>query len=227
LVSAKLAGGLLLLRDVSITLEADSFLKRWRGICAALGRHQEGAAALTRALRPGGLDAAELLAEVLAGRPEAVHARADALGLNAGLTATVLRWSLFPVLNHIRTAFEPLPASARWERGSCPVCGCWPLLGEFRGLEQNRYLRCGLCAAGWEFPRLCCPFCGERDHRQLGYLHLEGEEGKERAATCDACGGYVKMVSSLTALAGPKLLVADVATLHLDLAAAERGFFVG
>jgi formate dehydrogenase maturation protein FdhE len=70
-------------------------------------------------------------------------------------------------------------------------------------------------------------FCGNRDHRQLGYLHAEGEEGKERAATCDVCGGYVKMVSSLSALAGPQLLVADVATLHLDLAATERGFFVG
>jgi FdhE protein len=167
-----------------------------------------------------------MLQEVLAGRPEMVRGRADALGLNAALAATVLRWTLFPVLSQFRASLEPLLAHARWERGGCPVCGSWPLLGEFRGLEQTRYLRCGLCAAAWEFPRLCCPYCGERDHRQLGYLHVEGEEGKERAATCDACGGYVKMVSSLSALSGPKLLATDVATLHLDLMAAEFGFSV-
>jgi FdhE protein len=106
------------------------------------------------------------------------------------------------------------------------VCGSWPLLGEFRGLEQTRYLRCGLCAASWAFPRLCCPFCATNDHRQLGYLHVEGEEGKERAATCDACQGYIKMVSSLQELTGPGLLVKDLSTVPLDLAASQRGFFV-
>ena len=47
---------------------------------------------------------------------------------------------------------------------------------------------------------------------------------KWRAATCDECRGYVKMVTTLSALPPLALLVADAATLHLDLAAAERGF---
>jgi FdhE protein len=226
---AKLDSGIPLLRGERLDLDAGAFRRRWRGICAAVRRHRQGEAAreLAKALRPNGLDAAEMTQEVLAGRPEAVHARAAALGLDPALTATVLRWTLFPVLGHVRAALDPFFARTRWGRGCCPACGSWPLLGEFRGLEQTRFLRCGLCAAAWEFPHLTCPFCGERDHRQLGYLHVEGEEGKERAATCDACQGYVKMISSLSALAGPQLLVADVATLHLDLAAAERGFFVG
>jgi hypothetical protein len=41
--------------------------------------------------------------------------------------------------------------------------------------------------------------------------------------TCDACRGYVKMVATLAPLNAPRLLAADTATLHLDLAAAERG----
>ena len=53
-----------------------------------------------------------------------------------------------------------------------------------------------------------------------------GEENRCRAATCDACHGYVKMVSSLDGLAEARLLVTDLATLHLDLAAADRGFYV-
>jgi FdhE protein len=85
-------------------------------------------------------------------------------------------------------------------------------------------LRCGLCAAEWEFPRLRCLYCGEGDHRQLGYFSVEGEESLHRAAVCQLCHGYVKMVSSLTPLSAPGLLVANVATLHLDLAAADRGY---
>ena len=106
------------------------------------------------------------------------------------------------------------------------MCGSWPLLGEYRGLEQTRFLRCGLCAASWEFSRFRCPFCDERDHRKLAYLHADGEQDRWRAATCDRCRGYVKMVASLDALSWPLLLVQDVATLHLDLAAADRGFIV-
>src|SRR5262249_40774417 len=113
-----------------------------------------------------------------------------------------------------------------WEHGFCPNCGSWPLLGEFRGLEQTRYLRCGWCAAEWTFPRLRCPYCGTTDHRQLGYLHTEEEAGKDRADTCSGCQGYIKMVSTLTAFSPPGLLVADVATMHLDLAAGDRGYVV-
>ena len=123
--------------------------------------------------------------------------------------------------------FRPLRRQCAWDHGFCPVCGSWPLLGEFRGLEQTRFLRCGLCAAGWEFPRLRCPFCGTADHRQLGYFYAEAEEGKYRAATCAVCRGYVKMVSVLGELPPPRLLVMDLATMHLDLVAADRGYAPG
>jgi len=39
----------------------------------------------------------------------------------------------------------------------------------------------------------------------------------------DLARGYVKMLSTLTPLQPPQLLVADLATMHLDLAAADRG----
>jgi len=71
---------------------------------------------------------------------------------------------------------------------------------------------------------LSCPFCGTRDHHLLGYLHVDGEEGKYRAATCEACRGYIKMISTLGPLSGPQLLVAELATMHLDLAALARNY---
>jgi FdhE protein len=227
--ATKLSGGIPLLRGETLTLDVAAFRKRWRGICAAVRRQQHGgeAASLAKALRPDGLDAQDMANELLGGRPEAIHARCDSLGLDAALVGTVLRWTLFPVLTHWRVRLAELCQESRWERGHCAICGSWPVLAEFRGLEQTRHLRCGLCAFGWEMPRLWCPFCDTRDHRQLGYFFVEGEEGKQRVATCDACRGYVKTVTTLTELSEPGLLVAEMTTLPLDLAAAERGFFVG
>ena len=224
--AAKLAGGVPLLRGEVIPLDSQAFERRWLRLCAAVKRQQEGNAGklLANALRSGSLDPNALVAELLAGRVQAVHARADVLGLDPGLTATVLRLTLFPVLARVNAALASLRQSTRWTQGYCPTCGSWPLLGEFRGLEQTRFLRCGLCAAEWEFPRLLCPFCGSRDHQVLGYLHVEGEEGKFRAATCAACRGYVKMVSTLGPLSAPQLLVTELATMHLDLAASAQNY---
>jgi FdhE protein len=224
--AAKLAGGVPLLRGESVGLDLPAFRRRWLAACAAVERHQSPGAgrALAGAMRAGRIAPAELAAEVLAGRPEGVHARAGALGLDPGLTASVLGLVLFPVLSSLAAALAPLREGAAWEHGHCPTCGSWPLLGEFRGLGQARFLRCGLCASGWEVPRLFCPYCGNRDHEALGYVAVEGEEARQRAAVCERCRGYVKMVSALAALPGPRLLAANVATLHLDLAAGQRGY---
>ena len=224
--ATKLAAGIPLLRDETLQLDMIALRRRWLGVCAAVQRNQSSAAgqALAEAVHQGTLNLNDLVRQVLAGRPEEIHAQADSLGLDAGLTTAVLGLALFPALSRINNALTPLRQGIRWERGHCPTCGSWPLLGEFRGLEQTSLLRCGLCAAEWEFPRLQCPFCTNRDHRQLGYLSVEGEESRYRAATCDACQGYVKMISTLTRLGGPALLVTNVATVHLDLAAADRGY---
>jgi FdhE protein len=237
---AKLNGGLPLLRGEALPLDVPAFSRRWLHVCASLERHQDAAvpAATAEALRRGALDPQRLTMDILNGHPEAIHAQADELGLDAGLMATVLRLTLFPVLSRVNSALanlSPFPSPTgggarggighRWDRGYCPTCGSWPLLGEFRGLEQTRFLRCGLCASEWEFPRLRCPFCDTADHRRLGYFHAENEEGKYRAATCDVCRGYIKMISSLTPITAPGLFVADLATMHLDLVAAERGYW--
>jgi len=202
---------------------------RWEMLCAIVDRQQPGPApgALADAWRRGRLDATQLLTATLAGRIDSIHTAVNELGLDAGMAAVVLRLRLFPDLCRVAEALAPLRAGCRWDSGYCPICGSWPLLGEYRGLEQTRYLRSGLCAASWEFGRLRCPFCATTDHRNLGYFHVEAEEGKYRAATCSVCRGYVKMLSTLVELSPPQLLVADVATTHLDLIAAERGYESG
>jgi FdhE protein len=223
---AKLAGGIPLLRGEPIAFDLKAFRQRWQRVCEVLEAQQPDgtAAALAEAVKRDRLDPREMTDAVVAGRPEEVRERADVLGLDPGLATTVLRFTLFPLFTALETSLGPLREGSGWEHGYCPTCGTWPLLGEFRGLDQSRYLRCGLCAGGWEVARLWCPYCGCREHEKLQFLHAEGEESKYRASVCDACRGYVKMISTLSAIPPLHLLVADAVTLHLDLAAAERGY---
>jgi FdhE protein len=221
----KLAAGVPLLRGETVDFDWPALNRRLRDAIDILAeRRADAAPALARAVASRDVDLAALSSAILSGQPQAVHERAEALGLDVLLAASVLALSLFPMFSAVRASLGPLSSAGSWEQGYCPVCGSFPRLGEFRGLEQTRFLRCGLCAAEWPFPRLCCPGCDNRDHRQLGYLHVEGEEGKCRAATCDVCRQYLKMVSTLGPLSPLKLVVTDVATVHLDLLAAEHGY---
>ena len=224
---AKLASGVPLLHGEPAPGDPQRLRKSWLTVCAALEK-QHGRATvqpLQQAVQGGKLDPHRLLGHVFGGEPDAVDVELGQLGLDATLARSILRFAALPILASAAAALEPLRNTA-WDHGYCPICGSWPVLGEYRGLEQTRFLRCGLCAASWEFSRMRCPFCDERDHRRLGYFHADGEQERWRAATCDSCRGYVKMVASLDALSWPLLLVQDVATLHLDLAAADRGFMV-
>jgi FdhE protein len=225
----RLSSGKPLLRGESLAINVRDFEQRWRSICRVLQRHRSDTAASQLAALVGrdNWRAAELLRLVLDGNTADIRALADAADVERQLALSVIRFTLLPVLSGIRASLAPLHAATNWSHGFCSTCGSWPLLAEYRGLEQTRYLRCGLCVGEWEFPRLQCPYCENRDHRQLGYFHAEGQQDRFRVATCDACRGYVKTVSTLGALSGPQLLVMDLATMHLDLAAADRGFMSG
>ena len=227
IAQARLTEGTPLLRGEPVA-GPEALRQSWAQVAAALEPHRHSAAvkALAQAAKNGALDPSGLLADALGGRSEVIGEKAESLGLDASLAATILRLAALPVLAPSAPALGSLARDAGWNRGYCPICGSWPLLGEYRGLEQTRFLRCGLCAGSWAFSRMQCPFCNEQDYRKLGYLHVEEEQDRWRAATCDSCQGYVKMVSSLDALSWPLLLVQDVATLHLDLVAADRGFLV-
>ena len=223
---AKLADGIPLLRGEQNEIDAGSFRRRWLHLAAAVEQHQDsiGGQALAEEIAADRLNAQEIVDAALSGSPSLLHTQAEALGLEPDLVGSVVRLSLFPTLARWNVALAPLRAGLVWERGYCPTCGSWPLLGEFRGLEQTRWLRCGLCAAEWKVPRLFCPFCENRDHRSLGYFSVEGDGSKYRINTCDSCRCYLKMVTTLSPLSAAQLLAADVATIHLDLAAATQNY---
>jgi FdhE protein len=232
---AKLAAGTPLLREEPVAIDLMGFRRRWLQTSAAVEKHRDTPAgkALANVVHQNRWDLKEILAAILNGSPRIVHDRAEELGLDAELVGTVIRLSLFPALANLRVQLTSLlhweeggTLPNAWGQGYCPICGSWPILGEFRGLEQFRFLRCGFCAADWKVPRLLCPICANRDHRSLGYLSVEGDEAKFRINTCDLCQSYIKMITTLMPFSGPQLLAADAATMYLDLAAAQRGYGV-
>jgi len=115
-------------------------------------------------------------------------------------------------------------AAARWQAGYCPVCAAWPALAELRGTERQRWLRCGRCGAGWRLSRHLCAYCGNEDHRSQGYLATEGQHEARRAATCDLCHGYLKTVATAEAPRPAELVLHDLGTLELDVAALARSY---
>jgi FdhE protein len=158
-------------------------------------------------------------------------AQLDALAAEAGLDpdalALVASLAALPLLRAPGRAAAPLlepAAGPTWDAGYCPVCAAWPALAEVRGLERQRWLRCGRCTAAWRFSFLRCPMCGTRDHRQLGYLAPRADRESRRAETCDGCHGYLKAVAVLAPLAPEALAAEDLDTVELDLAALERGY---
>lgn len=200
---------------------------------APLERH-DGAVGRTARTLATSLDAAgaaipwdELAAVALAGDWEAVESLVAPHGVDAHALGTVLDWAVRPVLQAGRVCLDALAKERRHQRGRCWCCGALPGLAERHSAsgEDARMLRCLRCLAGWSFPVLACPACGTRDHRQLGYLHAEGELEIRRVERCDACSFYVKGVATLSALSADDLLRMDLTTTALDVLAAKRGYW--
>jgi formate dehydrogenase accessory protein FdhE len=108
---------------------------------------------------------------------------------------------------------------------NCPVCGSTPALAHLRREDGKRVLHCSLCAHGWPFARLRCPFCGNEDQAALGMLSVQGEEGRW-IETCQHCRHYVKTVD-LRGLSEEEPfipLAEEAATLYLDMLADKEGW---
>jgi len=109
----------------------------------------------------------------------------------------------------------------RWLRSYCPTCGASPAMGQLVGIEPGRvrHLLCGRCGTRWRFRRTGCPFCEITDDHRLAVLDIEGEAGL-RIDYCTSCRGYLKTYNGQ---GNETLLLADWASLHLDVLAQDRG----
>jgi FdhE protein len=111
-----------------------------------------------------------------------------------------------------------------WVEGYCPVCGSWPAFAEVRGIERSRYFRCGRCGGEWHARALCCPYCATTDHNQLVALVPEKHDSHAVIDACKRCLGYVKTFARLQGCASGTVIVEDLASVALDVAAIEQGY---
>lgn len=111
-----------------------------------------------------------------------------------------------------------------WLKGTCPVCGKEPLMGQLDKETGKKHLQCHLCRTNWEFGRLECAFCGNTDQEKLRYFFDE-EDTVHRVEVCDGCRAYLKIVDMRNMIDDTTLVVENLATLHLDIVAKREGFF--
>ena len=175
------------------------------------------------------LDREALAAMALTGSWDLLASEGTRLGVEEDTLLALFDYAARPALRAGVESLGGVLDEMHWGRGICPACGAPPLLAELlpesaRRDEAPRVLRCGRCAAAWGVERIRCPHCGERDHRKLGYIHVDGEQEFRRIERCDNCHGYVKALAVHASLDADALLEEDLATSGLDLIAVERGY---
>jgi FdhE protein len=138
-------------------------------------------------------------------------------GLLRYLAWTALSRYLRPLI----AAFDTWRDDERWQRSYCPTCGAPPAMAQLVGVdpEHRRLLTCGRCRTHWSYRRIACPFCENKDNRQLAVLAVEGEAGL-RIDYCESCNGYLK---TYVGEGSEPVLLADWTSVHLDVIARDRG----
>jgi FdhE protein len=212
------------LLDGAVINVAPRLVERWvrhiLGVATAAGTEVEP---LARRVAEGWLDPLLLFESAVCQDIDRFHEVAlveeDYYGLLRGLASLIA----MPMLQSCRRAWaERVPTD--WAYGYCPICGGWPALAEKRGLGGARHLRCGCCGGDWRTEWLRCPFCGEGDHEKLGSLVAPDKMERETIEVCDGCSGYVKTMTTLNPIPPEHVVLEDLATVVLDIAALERGY---
>ena len=117
-------------------------------------------------------------------------------------------------------AFAGWRDEERWLRSYCPTCGSKPAMAQLLGLDpgRKRFLACGACRTRWQYNRTRCPFC-EEDAQRIAVVTFGGEAGL-RIDSCTSCKAYLK---TLEGAQDEAFLLSDWTSLHLDVAARDRG----
>lgn len=151
-------------------------------------------------------------------RDIAAHLGADSEAFQA--VTNLLPLPLLHACNRRWASFR----SPSWTEGYCPICGAWPAFAEVRGIERSRYFRCGRCGSEWQARALFCSYCSMTDHNELVSLVPEKSGSNSMIDACKRCLGYLKTFTTLQGSPPAKILLDDLATAHLDVAALEHGY---
>jgi len=168
-------------------------------------------------------DARGVFQAVVNGEDAGLAAIAAAAGADADAFGAVAALLPMPFLRACARRMTAARLSA-WQYGYCPCCAGWPAVAEICGIERSRHLRCARCGSAWELPVLTCAFCASTDHELLGSLRAEdGAEGCT-IEVCNHCRGYLKTFTRLRSGPPEQVLLDDLASVELDIAATARDY---
>ena len=146
----------------------------------------------------------------------------EELGLDKNVFLFLFQSSIRPSIEagveQLRSELDP----ETWLKGYCPMCGSPPSLSLLKEEVGKRYLLCSFCGYQWRMDRIFCPFCKNKDQESLHYFFGEGEE-THRIDLCDKCRQYIKTIDYRNLQESDPVLE-DLATLHLDILASQKGY---
>lgn len=175
---------------------------------------------IEQAVACGGLSPEALLAD--AQKTGTIERFAMDRQLDARVLAFLIDNSLRPSIEAARDQLGRGLEPESWRKCSCPVCGAPPAVSVLKGEPVLRYSVCSRCSHQWHIDRLSCAVCGERSPDVLQFFHEEGDTAC-RIDVCDSCHHYIKTID-VRPLEAPDPLLEDLATLHLDLLAVDKGY---
>lgn len=145
--------------------------------------------------------------------------------VDSSLVAGTLRDALAPFYISFAEAVREEIDLALWSEGCCPVCGQNPGMAMLNE-EGARILECRFCCTRWQFARLECPFCRNRDPQLLRYFYADVYPGR-RVQVCERCKSYLKTVVVKEVGREVILDLEDIFTIELDHVARREGFRAG
>jgi len=216
--------GFSLIRKEDFPLDIGASIDLFRSLCllgsAGNPHFASQVEKIDEALRNGTMDLKALFSGD--GKEQTIEQVAADRGLDKQVLSFLVRSSIRPSIERcveqLRGELDP----ETWRKGHCPVCGSLPSLSLLKGEEGRRYLLCSFCCYEWRIDRLFCPACDNRDQESLKYFCGEGEEAF-RIDLCDRCHRYIKTIDYRN-LEESDPCLEDLATLHLDILASQKGY---
>ncbi len=142
--------------------------------------------------------------------------------IDENLIQTIIQSTLQPFLaRHAETLIE-FAKPEFWHKNYCPICGGIPDIAYLEKEVGARRLLCSRCDSEWQFHRMECPYCRNKEQTSLSFL--ADEESLYRLYLCEKCKCYLKVIDLRKTEAEILMPLERLYTLDLDRQAQDFGY---
>jgi FdhE protein len=220
----QLEEGLSLVEKVDLPIDMEASIDLFRSMCRLGSAANSHIATQVEKIDQALLDCTINLKSLLGGswKEESIEQVAADRGFDARVLSFLVQSSTRPSIEAGMEQLRSEVDAETWLKSHCPVCGSLPSLNLLKGEGGKRYSLCSYCGYQWRIDRLSCSVCSNKEQGSLKYFYGEGEEAY-RIDLCDKCNHYIKTIDYRN-LEESDPSLEDLATLHLDVLAAQKGY---